>query len=93
MRDIKADMKAALIDEYNGYVGAGRTADAEGVAKVLKDQYDHDVAKKGDSEAKPKVAPTLPERTDAEKAPENTAEPKPRRAGRPKAAPDEKANG
>ena len=84
-RDIKADMKAALIDEYDGYVRAGRKADAEGVAKVLKDEYDHDVDKKA-SEEKPKLASTLPERADAEKPPENTDEPKPRRGPRAKPA-------
>jgi hypothetical protein len=90
-RDIKAAMKAALIEEYDGYVRAGRKADAEGVAKVLKDEHDHDVDKKA-SEEKPKLASTLPERADAEKPAENTAEPRPRRGGRSKAAPDEKAN-
>lgn len=82
-RDIKADIKAALIDEHDGYVRAGRTADARGVAKVLKDEHDHDVDKEA-SEEKPKLAHTLPQRADVEKPAENTAEPKPRRSPRAK---------
>ena len=85
MSSIEDRYKAALIEEHDGYVRSGRMDDAKGVAKVLKDQYGHDVSKQdGDSENKPKLASTLPESTDAEKAPENTAEPKPRRVGRPK---------
>lgn len=86
MRDIKADMKAAMIQEYEGYVRAGRETDAEHVAKVLKDQYGHDVAKQEGGDERGKNATTLPERADEEKAPEDTAEPKPRRAPRAKPA-------
>jgi hypothetical protein len=42
---------------------------------------------------KPKADPAASERADAEKPPEATVEPKPRRGGRAKATPDEKANG
>ncbi|GAA1065207.1 hypothetical protein [Streptomyces asiaticus] len=91
MRDIKADMKAALVQEYEGYVRAGRSAEADQVAKVLKDQYGHDVAKtdgdgaEKEAKAEPKPAP---ERADAEKPPEAAVEPKPRRGRPPKQADD-----
>jgi hypothetical protein len=87
MSSIDDRYKAALIEEHDGYVRSGRAGDAKGVAKVLKDQYGHDIAKQDEDdggEDKPKLASTLPESTAAEKAPENTAEPKPRRVGRPK---------
>lgn len=90
MRDIKADVEAALIQEHDGYVRAGRKADAEGVAKVLKDEYGHDVAKQsdsGDGAAKAEKQDPAPERADVQKAPENTAEPKPRRGPRAKPGP------
>lgn len=86
MRDIKADMKAALIDEYEGYVRVNRTADAEGVAAVLKEQYSHDVAAKGDDSRAEDVSQPAPERADEGKPPENTAEPKSRRTARTKPA-------
>jgi len=91
MRDIKADMQAALVQEYESYVRAGRKAEAEQVATVLKDQYGHNVTKTdGDgAEKETKVEPKpVPERADAEKPPEAAVEPKPRR-GRPPKQPDE----
>lgn len=90
MSSVDDRYKAALIEEHDGYVRAGRKSDAEGVAKVLKEQYGHEVAKQGDDDGeKPRLASTLPESADAEKAPENTAEPKPRRGPRAKTAQDE----
>jgi len=86
MSSIDDRYKQALIEEHYGYVRSGRTDDAKGVAKVLKDQYGHDVSKQDDGEDKPKLASTLPESADAEKAPENTADPKPRRTPRAKPA-------
>lgn len=84
-RDIKADMKAALIEEHDGYARSGRAEDAKEVARVLKDEYDHDVTKQGHaSEDKPKLASTLPENAAAEKPAEDTAEPKSRRTPRSK---------
>jgi len=77
MRDIKADMKAALIHEYQGYVRAGRKVDAEQVATALKDDYDYDVVKP-DDEAKKASAP---ETTAAPRPPEAAVEPKPEPAG------------
>lgn len=90
MRDIDAAYKDALVEEYEGYVRAGRSADAKQVAAVLKDRYDHDVAKQ-DSDTEEKKPSPAPERADAEKAPENTAEPKPRRTARGKTSADDKA--
>ena len=85
MSSIDDRYKQALIEEHDGYVRSGRTDDAKGVAKVLKDQYGHDVAKQDDGEEeKPKLASTLPESANAEKPAENTAEPKPRRTPRAK---------
>lgn len=88
MRDIEAAYKDALLEEHASYVRAGREAEAEHVAGVLKGQYGHDVAKKsnedgGEKEKKPEPAP---ERADAEKAPEAAVEPKPRRTTRTKPA-------
>ena len=92
MRDIKADMKAALVQEHAGYVRAGRKAEADQVAKVLKDQYDHDVAKTdgGGVEKEAKAEPNpVPERVDEEKPPEAAVEPKPRRGRPPKPGQDD----
>lgn len=85
MRDIEAAYKDALIEEHASYVRANRTAEAEQVAQVLRDRYDHDVADKGEAE-KPKKAEQAPaaERADAAKPPEAAVDPKPRRAPRAK---------
>lgn len=86
-RDVKADMKAALIQEHEGYLRANRTSDAEYVASVLKDQYGHDVAKKDGADAeKKKPESAAPERADAKKLPEAAVEPKPQRTVRSKPA-------
>jgi hypothetical protein len=89
MTSIDERYKNALIEEHASYAGAGRAKDAAEVARVLKAQYGHDVSDTSDDPGGDKA----PEKADAEKAPENTAEPKPRRTGRPKAASDEKPNG
>lgn len=91
MSSVDDRYKQALIEEYESYVRSGRTKDAEGVAKVLKDQYDHDVSKKDDEgEDKPKLASTLPENAAAERPAEDTAEPKSRRTPRTKPQGDSK---
>jgi hypothetical protein len=82
MNSIDERYKRALIEEHESYRSAGRGADAEEVARVLKEQYGHDVTESdggGDKKADP-----VPERTDVERPPENTAEPKPRRGPRAK---------
>ena len=85
MSSVDERYKQALIEEHDSYVRSGRTDDAKGVAKVLKDQYGHDVSKQDDaSEDKPKLASTLPENAAAEKPAEDTAEPKSRRTPRAK---------
>ncbi|MEV6737882.1 hypothetical protein AB0N14_13505 [Streptomyces sp. NPDC051104] len=94
MSSVDDRYKAALIEEHDSYVRSGRAQDAKEVARVLKEQYDHDVARKasdekGDGEETAKAATTLPERADAEKAPETTAEPKPRRGPRAKPGQDD----
>lgn len=87
MSSVDDRYKQALIEEHDGYVRSGRTEDAKGVARVLKDQYDYDVSKKADaSEDKPKLSSTLPENAAAEKPAEDTAEPKSRRSPRTKPA-------
>ena len=86
MSSVDDRYKKALIEEHDSYVRSGRTDDAKGVAKVLKDQYGHDVSKQEeDGGDKPKLASTLPENTAAEKADEDTAEPRSRRTPRAKA--------
>lgn len=78
VRDEKAAYKAALIEEYEGYKYRGRQKEAAKVAAVLKKHYDHEVEKPAKKTAKKAAAP---ERADVEKAPENTAEPKPKHKG------------
>lgn len=91
MSSVDDRYKQALIEEHDSYVRSGRTKDAEGVAKVLKDQYDHDVSKKDDDGGdKPKLASTLPENAAAERPAEDTAEPKSRRTPRTKPQGDSK---
>ncbi|MYR84083.1 hypothetical protein GTY41_03770 [Streptomyces sp. SID685] len=84
MSSVNDRYKAALIEEHDSYVRGGRAQDAKEVARILKEQYDHDVDEHDDGEEKPKLVPTLPERADAPKPPENTDEPKPRRGPRAK---------
>lgn len=86
MRDIEAAYKDALVEEYEGYVRAGRTEDAEHVAGLLKDRYSYDVAGEvGDDGAKKaEKDPQPPEKAEAEKLPENATDPKPRRTPRAK---------
>jgi hypothetical protein len=74
MRDIEADYRAAYIAEYESYRRAGRDADAENVATILREQYGHDV------EAEPEQAPAAPEHAAADRPPEAAVEPKPARA-------------
>lgn len=69
MRDIKAAYRQAMVEEYEAYRRAGRDAEAEHVADVLRERYGHEVAPEADA----------PERADAERPPENTAKPKPAR--------------
>lgn len=76
MRDIEAAYKDALIEEHAGYVRAGRTAEAEHVAEVLKDRYDHDVAKSGPG-ASAASGPEKVETTAAARPPEAAVESKP----------------
>jgi hypothetical protein len=74
MRDIHADYLAAYKTSYESCVQAGRTEDADELARILRDDYGYEV--------------DAPERAD-DKAPETTAEPKPARrkpAPRSKAA-------
>jgi len=82
MRDIEAAYKEALVEEYEGYVRAGRTEDAEHVAGILKDRYGYDAGKRNAEEA----APVVSEKAAEEKPPEAAVDPKPRRAPRGKPA-------
>lgn len=86
MSSVDERYKAALIEEHDGYVRSGRAEDAKGVARVLKDQYDHDVSKKDDDdgEDKPRLSSTLPENAAADRPTEDAAEPKSRRTTRVK---------
>jgi hypothetical protein len=73
MRDIKGDYKRAYLEEYEGYRRAGYDDAAERVAKILREDYEHEVAPK----AKAKPEQDAPERTDAERPPENATPAKP----------------
>jgi len=73
MRDIEAAYKDALIEEYEGYMRAGRSEDAEQVAAVLKGDYGYDVVKP-DGEAK---KASTPETKAVPRPPEAAVEPKP----------------
>jgi hypothetical protein len=75
MTDIQAAYKLAFIEEYEGYRRAGRDADAEQVATILREHYGHEVAPKAKAKAKPEQ--DAPERTDAERLPENATPAKP----------------
>ncbi|MFF7966756.1 hypothetical protein ACFZC3_15490 [Streptomyces sp. NPDC007903] len=81
MKAVDERYKAALIDEYQSYVRAKRTKDAEHVAQVLRDQYDYDVDAQDDEtkSAKPesKDVGAAPETTSAGSPPEAAVEPKP----------------
>lgn len=82
MRDIKGDYKRAYLEEYEAYRRAGRPDDAERIAGILRDHYGHDVT--GGKDAKKAAEPATPERTDAERPPENATptKPAPRTAAR-----------
>jgi len=82
MRDIEAAYKDALVEEYEGYVRAGRTEEAEHVAGILKDRYGYDAGKRNAKEA----APAVSEKAAEEKPPESAVDPKPRRTPRAKPA-------
>lgn len=77
MRDTRADYRRAYLEEHEAYRRAGRDADADAVAAILRDHFDTEVATS---------APELvaPEQAAAEALPENTAAPKPA-ARRPRA--------
>lgn len=78
MRDIEGDYKRAYLEEYESYRRAGRPEDAERIAGILRDHYDHEV---DDDKAKAE-----PERADAEKPPENATPARPARQPRKPAA-------
>lgn len=66
-RDMDADYRAALIQEHDAYLRAGRDDDAAHVASVLRDQYGHEVDVKAKRQTAKKAAAS--ERAD-QKAPE-----------------------
>lgn len=76
VRNFDADFKAALVDEHEGYKRAGRTEAADAVAKVLLDQFDHDVTPKRKPGRPLKEETPESERADV-KAPETAVPPKP----------------
>lgn len=84
-RDEKADYKAAYIEEYESMMRGDNKDGQERVAKILKDQYDHDVNAKPDKEPEPPVERAVPE--PAETA-EKTEEPVRRGPGRPRKNPE-----
>lgn len=77
-RDIDGDYRNAYIAEYEGYVRVGRHEAAENVARLLREQYGHDV----DAEQAHTEPPVSPEATTVEttaeaRPPEAAVEPKP----------------
>jgi hypothetical protein len=87
VRDIKDAYRQALVEEYEGYVRAGRSADAEHVARVLSKHYGVDVAPQKTEKPAETEGDDAPERTDEERPPENTAKPAAKRGpGRPRKA-------
>lgn len=88
MRDIKQAYRAAMIDEYAALKASGRDEEAEHVATVLAERYDHKVdgrKKPPESTDKPESSDT-PETTAADPAPEAAVPPAPRRGRPPKTA-------
>lgn len=72
MRDIHGDYRRAYIEEYEAYQRVGRTEDAEHIAGILRDQYDHDVTQQEpELERADHKAPeaTVPDRPAARKQP------------------------
>jgi hypothetical protein len=78
MRDEHADYLAAYKTTYESCVQAGRTEDADEIARILRDGYGYDVAEPKGADDKAKKDTAAPERAD-DKAPEDTAEPRPAR--------------
>lgn len=71
-RDIKSAYKAALIEEYESYLRAGRKAAADHVAGVLLAEHDYRVRDDGQEENEKAVEPSAPENT-AQSAPKESA--------------------
>jgi hypothetical protein len=85
MRDIDQAYREGMLAEYKALRGAGRSEEADHVAAALKSTYGVDVEgphKAPEPEKKTAEASAAPERADAERPPEDTAEPKPQRAPR-----------
>lgn len=78
-RDIEGDYRRAYIAEYESYKRAGRHEEAKHIASILRTQFGHEVESKPRREEA--VRQSAPERAD-QKAPEDTAEPRPRRRTR-----------
>lgn len=75
IRDVEGDYRAAYLEEYESYKRVGRDDEAEAVAKILRDDYDHDPT--GKKRAAKKAS--APERAD-QKAPEQAVPEKPAHA-------------
>jgi hypothetical protein len=85
-RDVAADYKVALIEEYGAYRRAGRDADAASVAQVLSEVYGYDVGAKPEKkvEPEPPVERAVPEPAETPETPE---QPVKRGPGRPRKNP------
>lgn len=84
-RDVAADYKAALIEEYHAYKNAGREASATVVAKLLKDMHGHDVGEKAVEPPAP-MERAVPDAAETE-TPEGDEAPVKRGPGRPRKNP------
>lgn len=77
MKAIDDRYKAAMIDEYESYMRAKRTKDAQHVAKTLLDTYGYDVTAQEEPEKEQAAEPSVaPETTAAAPPPEAAVEPK-----------------
>lgn len=84
-RDLQADYKAAMIEEYESYIRGGRTAEADDVAAELKLTFGHDVTGGAEKpEPEPPVERAVPEPAET---PESPDEPVKRGPGRPRKNP------
>lgn len=78
IRDTQGAYRAALVEEYESYKRAGRRSEAAHVARVLREQYGHDVEPAPEPEAPvERPEPEVKETAAAAPPPEAAVEPKP----------------
>lgn len=88
-RDVHGDYLRAYLEEHQGYQRTGRAEAAGRVAEILRTQFGHEV---GEGKTAERDETQAPERADADRPAEDTAEPKPKRRGRPRLPRDADGN-